>query len=159
MAEENPPIKRASLTGLTQELRLHIYDLAWPWTPTWICGSLCDIPGQASQCDFRDGPWALMQTCKLIERELEDLMLQSEKCVWTFDSLTHTELREFLPLFGEKRASRLRAFDMVGWGKSQVGDHQYFHEVGADPYWEHMEREEHSECAEEIECDGIELGE
>ena len=95
---------RASLLGIPPELRLYIYQAAWPdllnqrqtgeQAHVTVHGTLCDIPGQASQATYRNGPWALLRTCPASEAEALDWLPAIEDCHFEREDLTYPEISE-----------------------------------------------------------------
>ena len=162
MAPSHSTIKRASLLGIPAELRLEIYAAAWPDLDAasfTVHGSLRDIPGQATHANYKDGPWALLQTCRIIAGELEEQIPAIEECHFTLTCLTDLELREWLTLLGDEQVARLRTFDLRGWGKCISKTFERFHYTARVRYLStHMEMGDHECCAIEHEGRKLRLG-
>jgi len=166
MAAENASVVQASLLGIPPELRLSIYNFAWPdllrkkgHEPSLdVRGSLCDIPGRPSNTNFRDGPWALLDSCREIRHELVPLIPAIGECVVKLDSLTYPELKEWLALIGETRVAKLRDFSLRGRAHCTQECYKDFHFLTHQETMErHMQWDYHAECpAEPLER--IELG-
>jgi len=125
---------RASLLGIPPELRLRIYKGLFShesnnFESYYATGSLCDIPGQRSKYNLRDGPWPLLSTCRIIERELEDYLPSIESSLFSLEYLTRPEIEDWLRMMGKDRVGRLRNLELISYAPCASTRFGLLHEV------------------------------
>lgn len=121
---------KASLLGLPPELRLAIYEAAFPDLASsktvTISGTLSEVPGLPAP-EIDHGPWALLSSCRIINRELKQLMPPVGDIKFIFENLTYPELEGWLSTFDG--VGEMRSFEMRGWAPCHSGDFKGFHNV------------------------------
>ena len=135
--------QKAALLGLPPELRLQIYEAAFPALASektmLISGTLCHIPGlPPPKIDI--GPWALLRTCQVINAELKQLLPPISDIKFIFENLTYSELKDWLSSFAG--IGKMRSFEMRGWAPCHSGHFKDFHYVEGESVERHM----HGDC-------------
>ena len=97
-------------------------------------------------------------TCHEIAAEIKDITPAIEDIHFDFTNLTHPELAHWLSTMPAEHISRIRDFEMHGWGICHSEMYQAFHSVNTTSLAEHMAKGEHIGCAQDVEHETLEPG-
>lgn len=127
-------LKQASLLGLPPELRLQIYEAAFPGLVSkrgvyvHAIGTLGDIPYERSKMSMTYGPWALLRSCRLIFHEMSDLVAPVKAAGFVLENMTDAEVDHWLDTFGEESVAKMSRLEICGWS-------EYYRSEGWDIYY------------------------